>query len=121
MHMKNFRQLIIWQKGIEIVKKIYVLTKQFPMQEKYGIISQMTRAAVSISANIAEGSSRDSDKDYARFLQLALGSAFELQTYLVIVKEMQWASDDEIIQVELILEEEIKMIHSFIKTLKAKS
>jgi four helix bundle protein len=119
--MKNFKELIIWQKGIEIVKKIYHLTKQFPTQEKYGIISQMTRAAVSISANIAEGSSRDSDKDYARFLQLALGSAFELETYLVIVKEMQWASADEIIQIELILEEEIKMIHSFIKKLKANS
>jgi four helix bundle protein len=119
--MKNFKELIIWQKGIEIVKKVYHLSKQFPAQEKFGITSQMTRAAVSISANIAEGSSRDSDKDYARFLQLALGSAFELQTYLVIVKEMQWVSIDEIIQVELILEEEIKMIHSFIKKLKANS
>ena len=78
MYMKNFKELIIWQKGIEIVKKIYHLTKQFPTQEKYG-----------------------------------------LQTYLVIVKDMQWTSVDEIIQIELILEEEIKMIHSFIK--KAKS
>ena len=119
--MKNFKELIIWQRGIEIVKKVYHLTKQFPTQEKFGIISQMTRSAVSIAANIAEGSSRDSDKDYARFLQLALGSAFELQTYLVIVKEMQWTSVDEIIQVELLLEEEIKMIHSFIKKLKANS
>ena len=119
--MKNFKELIIWQKGIEIVKKVYGLTKYFPSEEKFGIISQMTRAAVSISANIAEGSSRNSDKDYARFLQLALGSAFELQTYLVMVKEMQWVSVNEIIQVELILEEEIKMIHSFLKKLKANS
>ena len=81
----------------------------------------MTRAAVSIAANIAEGSSRNSDKDYARFLQIALGSAFELQTYLVIVKEMNWADVNEVAQVELMLEEEIKMIHSFIKRLSAKS
>ena len=119
--MKNFKELTIWQRGIEIVKKVYHLTNQFPTHEKFGIISQMTRSAVSIAANIAEGSSRDSDKDYARFLQLALGSAFELQTYLVIVKEMHWTSVDEIIQVELFLEEEIKMIHSFIKRLKANS
>ena len=119
--MKNFKELIIWQRGIEIVKKVYDLTKQFPSQEKFGIISQMTRAAVSISANIAEGSSRNSDKDYARFLQLALGSAFELQTYLVIVHEMKWAFTDEVHQIEIILEEEIKMIHSFIKKLTANS
>ena len=81
----------------------------------------MTRAAVSIAANIAEGSSRNSDKDYARFLQIALGSAFELQTYLVIVKEMNWVAVNEVAQVELMLEEEIKMIHSFIKRLSAKS
>lgn len=69
--MKNYKELIIWQKGVEIVKKVYVLTKQFPNEEKYGIVSQMTRAAVSIPANIAEGSSRNSDKDYARFLQIS--------------------------------------------------
>lgn len=118
--MKNFKELIIWQKGIEIVKKVYKTSGKFPSQEKYGIISQMTRAAVSISANIAEGSSRNSDKDYARFLQLALGSAFELQTYLVIVREMEWASSEELLQIESMLEEEIKMTHSFIKKLTTK-
>lgn len=119
--MKNFKELIIWKKGIEIVKKIYLLTKQFPMQEKYGIVSQMTRSVVSITANIAEGSSRNSDKDYARFLQLALGSAFELQTYLVITKEMEWASSEEVEMIDRLLEEEIKMIHAFIKKLTANS
>ena len=114
--MKNYKELIIWQKGIEIVKKVYALTKEFPAEEKYGIVSQMTRAAVSIPANIAEGSSRNSDKDYARFLQLSLGSAFEVQTYLIIAGEMNWikVADTE---VELLLEEEIKMIHRFINTL----
>lgn len=115
--MKNFKELLIWQKGIQIVKHLYQLTKQFPSEEKFGIVSQMTRATVSIPANIAEGSSRNSDKDYARFLQLALGSAFELQTYLVISREMNWAEEEDIKEVEILLEEEIKMIHKFISTL----
>lgn len=117
--MKNYKELHIWQKGIEIVKQVYLLTKQFPDTEKFGIVSQITRAAVSIPANIAEGSSRNSDKDYARFLQLSLGSAFEVQTYLVIAKEMNWASLEGINIIELLLEEEIKMIHRFINTLNS--
>src|SRR5438045_3969469 len=115
--MKNYKELIIWQKGIEIVKRIYILTKQFPNEEKFGIVSQITRAAISIPANIAEDSSRNSDKDYARFLQLSLGSAFEVQTYLTIAKEMNWSKSEGIIEIELLLEEEIKMIHRFINTL----
>jgi four helix bundle protein len=115
--MKNFKELIIWQKGIQLVKQAYQLTKQFPPEEKFGMVSQMTRAAISIPANIAEGSSRNSDKDYARFLQLALGSAFELQTYLVISKDLNWSKEEDINEVEILLEEEIKMIHKFISAL----
>jgi len=115
--MKNYKELIIWQKGIDIVKKIYALTKQFPSEEKFGIVSQITRAAISIPSNIAEGSSRNSDKDYARFLQISLGSAFEVQTYLTIAKEMGWTRNEGIIEVELLLAEEIKMLHRFINTL----
>lgn len=117
--MKNYKELIIWQTGIDLVKKIYQLTKYFPPEEKYGMVSQITRAAISVPANIAEGSSRNSDKDYARFLQLSLGSAFEVQTYLVIARELNWSDENMIIESELILEKEIKMLHSFIKTLSA--
>src|SRR3954470_10390750 len=115
--MKNYKELSIWKKGIELVKVIYQLTKEFPNEERYGMIAQMTRAAISIPANIAEGSSRNSDKDYARFLQLSLGSAFEVQTYLTIAKEMNWTKSEGLIEIELLLEEEIKMIHRFINTL----
>jgi len=115
--MKNFKELIIWKKGIELVKAVYVLSKNFPSEEKFGMISQLTRAAVSIPANIAEGSSRNSEKDYARFMQIALGSAFEVQTYLVLAKEMNWITHEKIQAIELLLEEEIKMIHSFIRKL----
>ncbi|WP_395092582.1 four helix bundle protein [Vaginella massiliensis] len=77
-----------------------------PKAEKYGMISQMTRAVLSIPANIAEGSSRHSDKDYARFLQIALGSAFELQTYFVLIRELEW-SNSGLEKLELLLEKEI--------------
>ena len=113
--MKNYQELNVWKKGIEIVKETYQLSKYLPQGERYGIISQMTRSSISIPANIAEGSSRNSDKDYARFLQIALGSAFELQTYFVIVKEMKWTNEENICKIEMLVEEEIKMIHGFIR------
>jgi four helix bundle protein len=115
--MKNYKELNIWKKGIELVKVVYTLTKQFQPEEKFGLTSQLTRAIISIPANIAEGSSRTSEKDYARFIQIALGSAFEVQTYLTIVKEMKWVTNLNIEHIELLLEEEIKMLHGFIRVI----
>ncbi len=115
--MKNYKQLIVWQKGVELVKLAYLLTKQLPQEEKFGIISQINRASISIPANIAEGSSRDSDKDYCRFLQIALGSAFELQTYCVLIRNLEW-NPSNINDFEYLIEEIIKMLHSFIKQIK---
>jgi four helix bundle protein len=116
--MKNYKELQIWKKGIDLVKETYILSKQIPDTEKFGLIAQMTRAAVSVPANIAEGSGRNSDKDYSRFLDIALGSAFEVQTYFVIAREMKWIKETELTKAEILLEEEIKMIHAFIKTLR---
>ena len=115
--MKNYSELKIWQQGIEIVKMVFKLSENLPKTEKYGMISQMTRASVSIPANIAEGSSRNSDNDYARFLQIALGSAFELQTYLILIKELEWVQPDTIEDLATLLESEIKMIHGFLKAI----
>jgi len=115
--MKNYKQLVVWQKSVELVKLAYLLTKQLPQEEKFGIISQINRAAVSIPANIAEGSSRDSDKDYCRFLQIALGSAFELQTYCILIRNLDW-QPTELENFESLLEEVIKMLHSFIRQIK---
>jgi four helix bundle protein len=118
--MKNYKELNVWKKGIELVKVTYQVSKQFPPDEKFGLISQMTRASVSIPANIAEGNSRNSDKDNARFLQIALGSAFELQTYYVIAREMGWGIN-LLDHADKLLEEEIKMLHAFLKKLSANS
>ena len=113
--MKNYRELIIWKKGIELVKMVYALSKSFPAEERFGMISQLTRAAVSIPANIAEGSSRNSEKDYARFIQIALGSVFKVQTYLILAKQLAWTNTGKTEAVESLLEEENKMMHSSIK------
>ncbi len=86
--MRNFKELRIWQKGIEIAVKTFQLTDTFPKEDKYGICQQMTRSGVSIPSNIAEGSSRRSEKDYARFIEISLGSSFELETQLIISEKL---------------------------------
>ncbi|HEY1113334.1 MAG TPA: four helix bundle protein, partial [Chitinophagaceae bacterium] len=86
--MRNFRELRIWQKGIDIAVKTYQLTETFPKEDKFGIVQQMTKAGVSIPSNIAEGSSRTSMKDYSRFIELSIGSAFELETQIVIAERL---------------------------------
>jgi four helix bundle protein len=77
--MKDFKKLNVWQKSMELVTFVYKVSKEFPVEEKYGLTSQITRSAISIPSNIAEGSSRFSERDYFRFLEIALGSAFELK------------------------------------------
>ncbi len=94
--MKDFKKLNVWQKSIELVTFVYEISKDFPATEKYGLTSQVTRSAVSIPSNIAEGSSRFSERDYFRFLEIALGSAFELETQLIIVEKLEIVSSTEI-------------------------
>jgi four helix bundle protein len=116
--MKKYKELKIWQKGIEIVKETYRISKLLPEYERFGLTSQMTRAAVSVPANIAEGSSRLSDKEYFRFLEIALGSVFELDTHLIVIREINFVADSELDHLFKMLEEEGKMINSFLSKLK---
>jgi|TARA_B100001964_G_scaffold144545_1_gene159184 four helix bundle protein len=90
--MRNFRKLDIWKKAIELTKLIYKITVDFPITEKYGLKSQIQRASVSVASNIAEGSSRRSEVDFARFLEMSIGSAFEVETQLIIAKELGYIS-----------------------------
>jgi len=92
----NFRQLTIWKDAVALAKEIYTLTQQLPKEHKYGISSQMFRAAVSISSNISEGSSRNSQKEFSYFLRTSIGSAFELETQLIITKECNISPDVDI-------------------------
>ena len=119
--MSNFHNLKIWQKGMQLVIDIYKLSNKLPKEEKYGLKSQITRAAISIPSNIAEGSSRSSDKDFKRFLEISLGSAFELETQLLIIQKLNMIKTEYIEQVLNALNEEQKMINTFIQRLKTSS
>lgn len=86
--IKNFKQLRVWHKAIEIVKEVYEISRAFPKEELYGLTSQMRRSAISIPSNIAEGFKRFHNKEYKQFLYVAQGSAAELETQLILSKEL---------------------------------
>lgn len=116
--MKNFKELKVWQKGLDIAVKSFKLTESFPREERFGLSAQINKAAVSIPSNIAEGSSRSSEKDYKRFLEIALGSGFELESQLLIAEAVNFGQKnmrDTILQA---VDEEQKMLMSFIRRLE---
>lgn len=118
--MRNFKELKIWQKGFDIAVNCFKATANFPSQEKYGLVSQINRCGISIPSNIAEGSSRASDKDYKRFIEISLGSCFELETQMLIAQKMNFGNADFIKTILESLAEEEKMLTAFSKTLQAK-
>ena len=113
--MRNFRKLDIWKNGIEIVKHVYQLSDKLPSEEKFGLRSQITRAAVSIPSNIAEGCSRNSEIEFKRYLEIAIGSLFEVETQLIITRELGFIKSDELTIVFNLIETEAKMINSLIQ------
>lgn len=116
--MRNFRQLEIWKNGIEIVKQVYILSQHLPSEEKFGLRSQLTRAVVSIPSNIAEGCSRNSEVEFKRFLEIAMGSLFEVETQLTISQELNFFSEKDLKNIFEILNKEAKMINSLINKIK---
>ncbi len=117
--MKNFKKLLVWQKGMDIVEEIYKASEKFPEEEKYGMRSQATRCAVSIPANIAEGSAKSSKKEYKYFLEIALGSSFELETHVLIAQRLKWLKEDAVDKLLQLVTDEQRMLTSFIDKLKA--
>ncbi|MCJ7739695.1 four helix bundle protein [Candidatus Microgenomates bacterium] len=109
--MKSYKELIVWQRSIELVKEIFLLTARFPKSELYGLISQMRRASVAISSNIAEGYGRKSEKEYGQFFSIAYGSALELETQLIISKQLDMSTVDDFIKSEKLLVEVLKMLN----------
>ena len=114
--MTNHKNLIVWQKSMELVAAIYVATKTFPKDELFGIVLQMRRAAVSIPSNIAEGYGRVYDKETVKFLSIALGSASELETQLIISKDLDYLAIQEAQQLIGQIEEIIRMLTALIKS-----
>jgi len=115
--MHNFKKLDIWTKSIELVTKIYSITNSFPNQERFGLTSQIQRAAVSIPANIAEGSAKSSNKDFARFLEMSIGSSFELETELIIALNLKYIDSVVFTNIETKINEIQKMINGFKQSL----
>jgi len=115
MYIKSFKELIVWQKAVELVKEIYFTTSKMPKSEIYGLVSQMRRAAVAIPSNIAEGKKRKTKRDYLQFLRIADGSAAELETQIIISKSI--FKSVSFTKVENLLEEIQKMLTVIIKNL----
>ncbi len=109
--MHNFKELKVWKTGIEISKYIFQLTRSFPAEERYGLISQMVRSAISIPSNIAEGCGRKTNKDFHHFfLNMTLGSSFELETQLIIAYEFNYINQETLDRNSKLLVDIQKMI-----------
>jgi four helix bundle protein len=115
--MKTYKELIVWQKSVELVTMIYSITKSFPKDELYGLTNQVRRASVSIPSNIAEGFGRNSKKEFKHFLQITIGSLFELQTQLEISKNLKFLSEMEFEGIYKLTREIEAMLASLIRKL----
>lgn len=117
--MQTYRDLVVWQKAVELASKIYELTNKFPAEERYGLVSQMQRAAVSIPSNIAEGKLRGSSKEFSYFLRIAFGSGGELETQIEIAKRLPKTQALDFRTVEGLLGEIMRMLNVMLSKAKA--
>ena len=116
--IKSYRDLIVWQKSMILVTDIYSATKAFPAAEVYGLTNQLRRCAVSIPSNIAEGYGRNSTGDYKRFLQIAAGSLYELQTQIEIAFNLKYIDEKNRTEIISLSIEVDKMLYSIIQKIK---
>lgn len=114
--MHQYKDLKVWQKSIAIADNIYEITKHFPGEEKFGLVAQMRRACVSMSSNIAEGAGKSSSKDFIRFLEIANGSSYELDTQSIIRKNQNYITADQFEKISSDLTEFQKMLYALIKS-----
>ena len=112
MKIESYKDLIVWQKGMDLVIAVYELTKHFPREEMFALTQQMKRAAISIPSNIAEGSRRGSRKDFRHFLLNSYGSGAELETQIEIAKRLNFGKQDNIDKTRSIADEVMRMLNS---------
>jgi four helix bundle protein len=110
MTSNSYKNLIVWQKSYSVCLLVYTLTNNFPKNEVFGLVSQMRRASVSIPSNIAEGNMRFTPKEHAQFIRIAYGSAAELETQLMLSKDLKFISETEYTQIIELLTEVMKML-----------
>jgi len=118
--IESYKDLIVWQKGIEIVNDIYNLTKHFPKYELYSLTSQIRRAAISIPTNIAEGWGRGTTKNYIQFLEISRGSLFELEALIIISTNQSFLTQDKCAEISIKINEIGKMLNGLITKLESK-
>ena len=119
MTIKSFEELPVWEDSRKFANKIYNLTKKFPNKENFGLTSQITRAAVSVGSNIAEGFDRFSKKDFVRFLIIARGSISEVQNDLYIALDLKYINKNDFVEIYALAKESGKQINGFIKYLRS--
>tara|TARA_R110002073_G_scaffold279535_4_gene443687 strand:+ start:14828 stop:15190 length:363 start_codon:yes stop_codon:yes gene_type:complete len=115
--ISTYKDLLIWQKGVQIVKEIYIICKDFPKDELFGLQSQIKRSSISIPSNIAEGWGRNYTKNYLQFLKYSRGSLLELETQIIIAKELNFISTEKFNIIQDLITEESKMLNAFIKSI----
>lgn len=120
MEIRSYKDLIVWQKSMEMVRLIYRSTRAFPNDEKFGLVSQLRRAAVSVPSNIAEGYGRNSTQDYVRFLRMAIGSIYEVQTQVEISFGENFLTEQAYRNITKLLVEIEKMSVSLVKKIDGK-
>lgn len=118
--IKSYRDLIVWQKSISLSTRIYEITAAYPASEQFGLTSQTRRSSVSVGANIAEGYGRNSTQDYIRFLNIACGSLFELQTLMIIARNLKLLDDKKYTEMDKETREIERMLCSLIQKLSSK-
>lgn len=117
--MKDFRQLKVWERSHQLALAIYKVTKEFPKEELYGLTSQIRRSSMSIPTNIAEGCGRNTDADFARFIQMAAGSASETEYQLLLSHDLGFLNSDQYDTLNTDITEIKRMLTSLLKTLRA--
>jgi four helix bundle protein len=118
---QNFHDLTVWQRAIDLTVCIYKLTQKFPKEETYGLTSQLRRASVSVASNIAEGRGRLNPGEFRQFLGIALGSAFEIQTQLLVARRLEMGNEKAINEATVLCDEISKMLTAFIQKLSSKA
>ncbi len=120
MKIHNFKELLVWQKAMDLVAFTYKLTDFFPKEEKFGLISQIQRCSVSIPSNIAEGSGRVSSKEFQHFISIALGSSFELETQVILAYKFNYISEQQMSEFDLLVRPVQKMSFGLYNSLENK-
>jgi four helix bundle protein len=116
--LHSYKDLIVWQKSMDLVVEVYKLTKKYPQVEQYNLISHTRKSAISIPSNIAEGRMRYSRKSYCRFLNIAYGSGAELETQIEIAKRLKYCTPEESIKVDSLLDEVMRILNKMLSNLR---